>query len=85
MTNSFFETNATWDYLHDVQTALIAKINATGQKGFTIAKQAAIYSFATDPTQIKLDHSTTKVFEYCFSFVSINLRLTSVIKRAHAD
>jgi hypothetical protein len=35
----------------------------TGQEGFTISKQAAIYSFATDPAQIKLDHSTTNVFE----------------------
>lgn len=40
----------TWAYLHDVQDALIAKINATGQEGFTMSEQISIDSFATHAT-----------------------------------
>lgn len=52
----------TWAYLHDVQDALIAKIKATGQEGFTVSEQAAIDSFATGAAQSKLEHPTTNVF-----------------------
>ncbi|MGD9532903.1 MAG: hypothetical protein AB7V56_03930 [Candidatus Nitrosocosmicus sp.] len=53
----------TWAYLHDVQDALIAKINATGQEGFTMSEQISIDSFATHATQSKIDHPTANVFE----------------------
>ncbi len=52
----------TWAYLHDVQDALIAKIKATGQKGFTITEQASIDYFATNAAQSKIEHPTTNVF-----------------------
>lgn len=52
----------TWAYLHDVQDALIAKIKATGQNGFTIPEQATIDSFATNSAQSKILHPTTNVF-----------------------
>lgn len=52
----------TWAYLHDVQDALIAKIKATGQEGFSITEQVAIDSFATNAAQSKLEHPTTNVF-----------------------
>ena len=52
----------TWAYLHDVQDALLAKIKATGQEGFTVPEQAAIDSFATDAAQSKIEHPTTNVF-----------------------
>ena len=31
----------TWTYLHEVQDALITKIKATGQSGFTVAEQGS--------------------------------------------
>jgi len=52
----------TWAYLHDVQDALLAKIKATGQSGFTIPEQAAIESFATNAEQSKLEHPSSNVF-----------------------
>ncbi|KAA2282954.1 hypothetical protein [Candidatus Nitrosocosmicus sp. SS] len=52
----------TWAYLHDVQDALIAKIKATGQEGFTVSEQASINSFATHASQSKIDHPITNVF-----------------------
>jgi hypothetical protein len=42
----------TWAYLHGVQDALIAKIKATGQSGFTVAEQAAIDSLQLMPRRV---------------------------------
>lgn len=53
----------TWVYLHDVQDALIEKINATGQEGFTVSEQASIDSFATHATQSKIDHPNSNAFQ----------------------
>jgi hypothetical protein len=52
----------TWGYLHDVQDALIAKVKATGQSGFTEAEQAAIDSFATDAAISKQEHPSANIF-----------------------
>ena len=52
----------TWTYLHEVQDALITKIKATGQSGFTVAEQAAIDSFANGVTQSKQEHPSSNVF-----------------------
>lgn len=52
----------TWAYLHDVQDALITKIKETGQSGFTMPEQAAIYVFATNAEQSKLEHPSTNGF-----------------------
>ena len=52
----------TWAYLHEVQDALIAKIKATGQSGFTVAEQASIGSFASDATKSKQEHPSSNVF-----------------------
>lgn len=52
----------TWVYLHDVQDALITKIKETGQSGFTMPEQAAIYVFATNAEQSKLEHPSTNGF-----------------------
>ena len=51
----------TWTYLHEVQDALLAKIKATGQSGFTVPKQAAIDSFANSVTQSKQEHPSSDV------------------------
>lgn len=52
----------TWAYLHDVQDALLAKIKATGESGFTIPEQALIQSFASNAEQSKLEHPSSNVF-----------------------
>lgn len=52
----------TWAYLHDVQDALIAKIKATGQSGFTVAEQASIDYFASEAAKDKLEHLSSNVF-----------------------
>jgi predicted HAD superfamily Cof-like phosphohydrolase len=51
----------TWTYLHEVQDALLAKIKATGQSGFTVPEQAAIDSFANSVTQSKQEHPSSDV------------------------
>jgi hypothetical protein len=52
----------TWTYLHEVQDALLAKIKATGQSGFTVAELAAIDFFANGVTQSKQEHPSSNVF-----------------------
>jgi hypothetical protein len=52
----------TWAYLHQVQDALIAKIKATGQSGFTVPEQAAIDSFASNAAKSKQEHPSSNVF-----------------------
>jgi hypothetical protein len=48
--------------LHQVQDALIAKIKATGQSGFTVPEQAAIDSFASNAAKSKQEHPSSNVF-----------------------
>jgi hypothetical protein len=59
----------TWAYLHDVQDALIAKIKATGQEGFTITEQASINHFATNAAQSKIEHPTTMYLGELIHFI----------------
>ena len=59
----------TWAYLHDVQDALIAKIKATGQSGFTVAEQASIDSFATHVAQSKLEEQEEQTGEITTNYI----------------